>query len=401
MNKTKGGIHMSEMFSNRILNTKKSFIREILKVTQNKEVISFAGGLPNPISFPIEALKTSMNRVVDENGSNAFQYATTEGYLPLREQIATRYKKRFGLEVSPSDILITSGSQQALDLIGKALINKDDHVLIEKPGYLGTIQALSLYEPQFHGINLLEDGLDIQFLEAALKAYAPKLLYTVPNFQNPTGLTYSKEKREAICELLKTTSTYLIEDDPYGELRFSGEDLPYIGSHGLEHSILLGSFSKIVTPGMRIGWICTKDSKLMDKLIIAKQASDLHTNFFSQCVISDYLAHNDLDEHIRKIKSLYKEQSSAMVNAIKTYFPGNIQITIPEGGMFLWATLPEGTSSLELFDLASKENVAFVPGEPFYTEELTSRTFRLNYTNSDSETIEEGIKRLAKVIKNR
>ena len=210
---------MSEIFSNRILTTTKSFIREILKVTQNKEVISFAGGLPNPISFPIEALKESMNRVVDENGSNAFQYATTEGYLPLRQQIAARYKKRFGLDVSPEDILITSGSQQALDLIGKVLINKDDHILIEKPGYLGTIQALSLYEPTFHGIDLLEDGLDIKVLEETLKAYAPKLLYTVPNFQNPTGLTYSAEKREAICNLLKSTSTYLIEDDPYGELR--------------------------------------------------------------------------------------------------------------------------------------------------------------------------------------
>lgn len=389
---------MNALFSNRILNTKKSFIREILKVTQNKEVISFAGGLPNPISFPMEALKTSMNRVVDENGANAFQYATTEGYLPLREQIALRYKKRFGLNISPDDILITSGSQQALDLIGKVLINTGDHVLIEKPGYLGTIQALSLYEPEFHGIDLLEDGLDVAALAKALKAYSPKLLYTVPNFQNPTGLTYSLEKRKAIGELLKATSTYLIEDDPYGELRFSGEDLPYMGSYDLEHSILLGSFSKIVTPGMRIGWICTKDHDLMDKLIIAKQASDLHTNFFSQCVISDYLAHNDLDEHISKIKALYKEQSATMVDAIRTYLPGNIKVTVPEGGMFLWATLPEGISSLDLFHLAAKENVAFVPGEPFYTEELTSRTFRLNYTNSDSDTIQEGIKRLAKVI---
>lgn len=389
---------MSEIFSNRILATKKSFIREILKVTQNKEVISFAGGLPNPISFPTEALKESMNRVVDENGTNAFQYATTEGYLPLRGQIAERYHKRFGLEVKPDDILITSGSQQALDLIGKVLINTGDHVLIEKPGYLGTIQALSLFEPTFHGIDLLEDGLDINALEKALKAYTPKLLYTVPNFQNPTGLTYSKEKREAICKLLQSTSTYLIEDDPYGELRFTGEDLPYISSYGLDHSILLGSFSKVITPGMRIGWVCTKDKLLMDKLIIAKQASDLHTNFFSQCVISDYLGHYDLDEHIHKIKALYKEQSTAMVNAIQTYFPGNIKVTVPEGGMFLWVTLPEDTSSLTLFELASKENVAFVPGEPFYTEGLTSHTLRLNYTNSDSQTIEEGIRRLGKVI---
>ncbi len=390
---------MQDMFSDRILGAKKSFIREILKVTQNKDVISFAGGLPNPISFPTENLKVSMNRVVDEQGENAFQYATTEGSLLLRQQIAKRYKKRFNLDFSPNDILITSGSQQALDLIGKVLVNKGDHVLIEKPGYLGTIQALSLYEPSFHGIDLLDNGLDLDRLKATLEAYPSKLLYTVPNFQNPTGLTYSLENREAVCALLKQTSTYLIEDDPYGELRFTGEDLPYIQSFGHEHSILLGSFSKIVTPGMRIGWLCTKDALLMDKLIIAKQASDLHTNYFSQCVIADYLLHHDLDAHISHIKTLYRKQSTAMVEAIREYFPSHIKFTVPEGGMFLWITLPEGMSSLEFFNLAAKENVAFVPGEPFYTEALTSNTLRLNYTNSDVNSIQEGVKRLAKVFK--
>ena len=391
---------MDQLFSNRILNTKKSFIREILKITQNKEVISFAGGLPNPISFPIAELKISANRVFDENGVVALQYSTTEGYLPLREQICERYKKRFNMDVSPEDILITSGSQQALDLIGKVLLNKGDHVAIEKPGYLGSIQALSLFEPEFNTIELLEDGIDIEALRFTIEANNPKLLYTVPNFQNPTGLTYSLEKRKAVASILKDSPMYIIEDDPYGELRFSGKDLPYISSFGISKSILLGSFSKVVTPGMRIGWICTKDKLLMDKLIIAKQASDLHTNFFSQCVISDYLAHNDLDNHIKKIKVLYKEQSTAMLDAIKEYFPKSVNITIPEGGMFLWGTLPEGVSSMEVFDRASLENVAFVPGEPFYTEDSASRTFRLNYTNSDPDTIKIGIKRLGSVLEN-
>ena len=390
---------MEQLFSNRILNTKKSFIREILKITQNKEVISFAGGLPNPISFPIEELKVSTNRVLDENGVVALQYSTTEGYLPLRNQICERYRKRFGIEVSPEDILITSGSQQALDLIGKVLLNKDDHVAIEKPGYLGSIQALSLFEPIFDTIDLLEDGIDVSKLKSTLETNNPKLLYTVPNFQNPTGLTYSLEKRKAVADIIKDLPTYIIEDDPYGELRFSGEDLPYMGSFGVSRSILLGSFSKVVTPGMRIGWICTKDKLLMDKLIIAKQASDLHTNFFSQCIISDYLAHNNLDDHIQKIKELYKTQSTAMLAAINEHFPTSVKITIPEGGMFLWGTLPEGCSSMEVFDLASLQNVAFVPGEPFYTEDSPSRTFRLNYTNSDPDTIRVGIERLGNVLK--
>lgn len=389
---------MSSVFSNRILNTKKSFIREILKVTSNKEIISFAGGLPNPISFPIPALEASIQNIIHTQGPSVFQYATTEGYLPLREYIANRYKARHGLDIQPKHILITSGSQQALDLLGKILVNEGDEVLVEKPSYLGAIQSLCMNEPQFLEVNLGQAGPDVKELEEIFAHHAPKLFYTVPNFQNPTGLTYSLETRQALGQLLSDKDTVLIEDDPYGELRFMGKDLPYSGSFGAKRSVLLGSFSKIITPGMRIGWICTKDEEMMDKLITAKQAADLHTNYFSQVVIHDYLAHNDLDSHIEEIKALYLKQRNAMLESIKTYFPKNVHVTEAEGGMFLWVTLPSYLSALKLFDLASNAHVAFVPGEPFYANKIETNTLRINYTNSDTDTIQEGIKRLASAI---
>ncbi len=389
---------MNQLFSDRILNSKKSFIREILKVTSNKDIISFAGGLPNPISFPTSALRDAMTTVTDKNGSHIFQYATTEGYLPLREYIAKRYQIKHGLSINAEDILITSGSQQGLDLIGKVFLNKSDSILIEKPGYLGAIQALSLYEPHFHQVDLLEDGVDLDQFKTRLAQDTMKLFYSVPNFQNPTGLTYSRANRQALGLMLTHTQTVLIEDDPYGELRFFGEDLPYIQSFSNCPSILLGSFSKIVTPGMRIGWICTTHPQIMEKLIIAKQASDLHTNYFAQRVIYQYLIDNNLEEHISHIKKLYKEQCEAMVSSIHKYFPENIKVTQPEGGMFLWVTLPKYLSSLKLFELASELKVAFVPGEPFYIGEIPQNTLRLNYTNSDIQTIDKGIRRLGEAI---
>lgn len=389
---------MEQLFTDRILNTPSSFIREILKVTQKKDFISFAGGLPNPVSFPKEELKESMNRVILESGDEAFQYATTEGHYPLREYIANHYKERFNMEFSPDDILITTGSQQGLDLMGKVLINKGDIVCIEKPGYLGAIQAFSMFEPKFEAIELSEDGLDINELDKLLSEKSVKLMYLVPNFQNPTGITYSRKKRKEIYELLKKYNTVLIEDDPYGELRFEGEDVEYIGSFGLENSVLFGSISKIITPGMRLGWICTKNKEIMKKLVTAKQASDLHSNIFSQYTIFDYLEHNDLNIHIDKIKKLYKSQSSAMIKSIDKYFPKDIVYTSPQGGMFMWVKLPNGQSSLKLFDKAIKKKVAFVPGNPFYTDEKDVPTLRLNYTNTDIETIDEGIRRLASIL---
>lgn len=385
-------------YSDRILSTPSSFIRDILKVTQDPSVTSFAGGLPNPISFPQEALKESACRIIDNEGGKVFQYSTTEGHLPLRRFVADKYNRNFGLNITPEDILITTGSQQALDLIAKVLLNKGDRVIIEEPGYLGAIQAFCMFEPEFMPVTLEDDGLNLEKLEGALKQERVKFAYVVPNFQNPTGLTYTKERREAVCALFDKYDTVLVEDDPYGELRFKGEKLPYIGAGKLAHSVLLGTFSKTVTPGMRLGFVITQDRELMHHLVTAKQSSDLHTNIFSQYMIADYLAHNEYQQHVDKITALYRTQAEAMLSAMREYFPAHVKYTEPEGGMFIWVTLPEGQSALDLFRKAMEKKVAFVPGDPFYAGKTNVNTFRLNYTNSTPEIIREGIRRLAEVL---
>lgn len=388
-----------KFFSQRIQNTPSSFIREILKVTQNPQIISFAGGLPNPISFPAEELKISMDNITKKYGNKIYQYSTTQGLDILREYIAERYNKIWNMNISIENIIITTGSQQALDLIGKIFINEGDKVLVEKPSYLGLLQAFCMYNAEFVQTKLNDDGLDIEELKKNLKIHKPKLAYLIPNFQNPTGLTYSKENREAVFETIKNEDMVLIQDDPYGELRFTNEErLPYIGLNQSEKNIYLGSFSKIVTPGMRLGYVIAH-KEIIRALETAKQASDLHSNIFGQYLIADYLQNNDLDKHIEKIKALYKSQANSMVEAMKEFFPANIKFTIPKGGMFSWVTLEESKSSIELFNKAIEKNVAFVPGDPFYVHEKNVNTLRLNYTNANSETIKEGIKRLALSIK--
>ncbi len=389
---------MNNLFADRMGTTHKSFIREILKVTQDSKVISFAGGLPNPRLFPVREFADACLKVLHQDGENVLQYSTTEGYLPLREYIAERYFVQKGLKAGPEDILITNGSQQGLDLIGKVFLNKGDRVIIERPGYLGAIQAFGIYEPSFVPIPLLDDGIDTDLLENALKAGQTKLFHTAINFQNPSGVTYSRRKREKLAGIIKGHNTVLVEDNPYGELRFIGEDLPSMKNFLGDGMIVLGSFSKVVTPGLRLGWICA-GADVMEKIIVAKQSSDLHSNYLSQRAVYQYLIDNDLDEHILKIREVYKKQRDVMVSMIEKHFPREVKCTKPEGGMFLWVTLPEKLSSLRLFELATKENVAFVPGRAFYVDGGGDNTLRLNFSNSDEEKIEEGIKRLAKVIK--
>jgi 2-aminoadipate transaminase len=388
-----------DLFASRMAKTPKSFIREILKVTEDPRIISFAGGLPNPDLIDVGGIAKAAARVLEADGKSALQYSTTEGYLPLRQWIADRYKKRLGIIVSTDEILITNGSQQCLDLIGKVFINAGDHVAIERPGYLGAIQAFSLYEPEFHPILLHEDGPDTAMLADVLRKYRPKLFYGVPNSQNPSGVTYSGERRREIADLLNGTGTFLVEDDAYGELNFSGRSLASFREYIPNQTIITGSFSKILAPGMRLGWIVAP-KEVMEQVVVAKQASDLHSNYLSQRIAFEYLSHTDIDLHIRKIQAAYRNQCEIMQDQIQKTFPASIRFTRPHGGMFLWVTLPEGIASMDVFDAAIKEQVAVLPGTPFYVDGGGTSTLRINFSNATEEKIREGISRLARVIRN-
>jgi 2-aminoadipate transaminase len=383
-------------FAARMGKVPRSFVREILKVTEDPEIISFAGGLPSPESFPYQDIKEVAVQVLEESGAQALQYSTTEGYYPLREWVSHRYQTR-GIKVDPEEVLITNGSQQGLDLVGKIFLNQKDGVLVERPTYLAALQSFGLYEPEFHSLPLEEDGVNVNSLEEGLDEFDPKLFYAVPNFQNPTGITYSLNRRKEVAQVLMDSDTIFVEDNPYGEIRFMGEDHPPVKAF-LDESILLGSFSKIVSPGIRLGWI-TAPAEVMDKLVTAKQASDLHSSLLSQMIVQRYLSDYDVEAHLKKIRRMYKSQRDLMVSLIREEFPEDVQYTEPEGGMFLWVTLPEGISSLELFEMALKEKVAFVPGQAFYAEDPEYNTLRMNFSNSSEERIEEGIKRLGKAIK--
>ena len=389
---------MNSIFSDRMSSVPQSFIREILKVAVNPSIISFAGGLPNPDLFPVEDIKCSTQKVLEQYGVDALQYSSTEGFEPLREFIAKRYKEKQGLDIPVKNILITTGSQQGLDLMGKVLINENDDLVIEEPGYLGAIQAFSVYRAKFRPVPVDETGMDCDALQKVISDHNPKLMYTVPNFQNPSGITYTEENRKAVADIIRGTRTFVIEDNPYGDLRFEGEEKTSFAGLIPDNTILLGSFSKTIVPAFRLGWIVAPDH-IMEKLVIAKQAADLHSNYFAQRVIYQYLCDYDLDEHIDKIIALYRSQKQAMMTSIEKHFPEDVKYTNPEGGMFLWASLPNNLSAMKLFDAAIEDKVAFVPGDPFYVDNQTTNAFRLNYTSADEATIDDGIQRLAHAIK--
>jgi len=389
---------MNSIFSDRISDVPKSFIREILKVAVDPAVISFAGGLPNRELFPVEEIKQASIRVLEEHGREALQYSKTEGYQELRKYISQRYVDKHNLDIPVENILITNGSQQGLDLMGKILLNKMDDIVIEEPGYLGAIQAFSVYRARFNPVPVSEEGMDIGHLQTIMSTKAPKLIYAVPNFQNPSGISYSEANRRAVAAQVRDSNTLLIEDDPYGDLRFEGAEKTSFKRLIPENTVMLGSFSKTVAPSFRLGWIVAPDN-IMEKLVIAKQAADLHTNNFAQYVIYRYIKDNDFDKHIRKIVSVYSNQKNAMMESIKQYFPPGIRHTKPEGGMFLWVTLPQHMSSMKLFERAIIDKVAFVPGHPFYINGNEVNTLRLNFSCVDEETIRIGINRLGQAIK--
>jgi 2-aminoadipate transaminase len=388
---------MDSLVADRMRAMRPSLVRELLKNASGKDFISFAGGLPNPRLFPAEALIAATDAVLRADAANALQYAVSEGHPPLREWIAGRYRKRFGLSIPIEDILITSGSQQGLDLIGKVLLNPGDGVINERPGYQGAIHALSIYQPRFAGVPLREDGLDVELLAHALETNPAKFVIVTPNFQNPTGITYSEANRRAVAEVIARHTVALVEDDPYSELGFAGTVAPAMRAYLDGQAIVLGSFSKIVAPGLRLGWLIAPRD-LMPKLVIAKQAADFHASNFAQRVLHAYLTTSSIDDHIGRIRAGYAAQCAAMIGALERHLPAGIPFTRPAGGMFVWITLPDEADSMAILKDAIEERVSFLPGAPFFTDGGGRHHMRLSYSQADEARIEEGVARLAGVI---
>ena len=388
-------------FSDLAMGLKASEIRELLKLTTMPEVISFAGGLPAPELFPLEELKKVDVEILSKEGQLAVQYGTTEGYLPLREKIAARMKKAFQVDCTPEEIVITSGSQQGLSLLAQIFLNKDDVILVESPTYLGAINAFKLCDPKFVEVPTDEKGIIPEELEKILAEYGDRvrMMYVIPEFQNPTGITWPMERRKAFMDIINRYDFPVLEDDPYGELRFDGDKVPSLKSMDTKGNIIfLGSFSKILMPGLRIAWMVA-DPVIIDKVVKLKQAVDLQSSSFGQRQTSFFIDMYDLDAHVAKIKELYKKRRNLMCDSMKEYFPEGITFTYPEGGLFTWVTLPEGMDAKELMPKVLAKNVAYVPGGPFYPHGGNANHFRLNYSNMPEERIVEGIKRLAEVLK--
>ena len=379
----------------RTLRIKSSTIRELLKITQQPEMISFGGGLPAPDVFPVQRFEEACHTVLKEHGAQALQYGATEGYEPLREMIA-KNMARYGILAKAENVLITSGSQQALDLIGKLLINSGDRVLVEAPTYLGALQAFNVYGAQFVTVPIDDDGLRTDQLESSLRL-SPKFMYILPNFQNPAGVTLSEARRHQLIFLADKYGIPIIEDDPYGQLRYEGEHLaPLVvldrenlrrdNEFTLGNVIYLSTFSKTLAPGIRLAWIVAPPD-VVSKLVMLKQAADLHTATFNQMVAYEVAKDGFLDQHVKRIRQVYRERRDVMLQALEEFFPSEVTWTHPKGGLFLWVTMPEGTDCRSLFRTALAENVAFVPGDCFYGNDLAEgcRHMRLNFSHSKPE----------------
>ncbi|EHQ34967.1 aminotransferase-like domain-containing protein [Methanoplanus limicola] len=384
---------MNYQFAARMSNMPESFIERLFSLSSKPGVISFAGGLPSADLLDVEGLKSAAVSVFEDEGSEALQYTTTDGYLPLREYIADRYNKRLGLNAGSDEIRIVNGSQQCLDLVAKIFTDPGDCIGMERPGYLGAIEAFSLYEPEFATVGLSDDGIDTVEFEDLVCKKNPAFFYGIPNFQNPSGRTYSQETRKKIGEILEGSSTVFYEDDAFGELAFDRKPRIPVKAFAGENGIMSGSFSKIIAPGMRIGWIYAP-AEIISQFDSAKQAADLHSNFLCQKIMARYLWDNDLDSHIRKITSVYSARCRVMLDIMDDLFMDRLTHTNPEGGMFMLAGLPAGISSLTLFERALAENVAVLPGVPFYAGSGGLDNIRFNFSNADEEMIKTGMERL-------
>jgi 2-aminoadipate transaminase len=381
-------------FSERAAQLQSSFIREILKITQRPDIISFAGGLPSPATFPVDAMKIAFDKVLTNQGKTALQYGPTDGYAPLRQWIADSLSSA-NTKILPEQILMTSGSQQALDLVGKVLIDEGSRVLVETPSYLGALQAFSVYRPEFVSVETDDHGLVPHSVTEA--GEGARLLYALPNFQNPTGRSLSIERRQELVETCARLRLPLIEDDPYGALSYRGEPLPKMLTMNPDGIIYMGSFSKILTPGIRLGYVVSPLA-LSRRLELAKQASDLHTSQLTQMMVYEVIKDGFLDTHIPTIRTLYGNQCQAMLNAMNEFFPPSVNWTKPEGGMFIWVTLPQQIDAMALLDEAIAAKVAFVPGAPFYANNPETNTLRLSFVTVPPEKIREGIATLGRLI---
>jgi len=390
---------MKYKYAQRMSNLKASEIREILKVTQRPEIISFAGGLPAPELFPIEEIKAVNQLVLKESGSVALQYSTTEGYLPLREWIANRMNTRLGTSFEADQVLITHGSQQALDLAGKVFLDKGDVVLCESPTYLAAISAFRAYECEFVEVPTDDDGMVIEDLERILNTVKNvKMIYVIPEFQNPTGKTWSLERRKRLAEAADRHQIIVIEDNPYGELRFEGESQPSV-KHFDERGYVLctGTFSKIFCPGYRIGWIAG-EKEIIRKFVLAKQGTDLQCNTIAQMEIAKYLELYDIDEHIGKIRDVYRRRRDLAVQVMENEFPAGVTFTRPQGGLFAWVELPEKMNARDVLTLSLEQKVAFVPGGSFFPNGGHENTLRINFSNMPEDKIVEGLTRLGRIL---
>lgn len=387
-------------YAKRVSELKASEIREILKVTERPEVISFAGGLPAPELFPIDEIKEVNRIVLEESGQKALQYTTTEGFGPLREWIANRMNSRLATSFDKDNILITHGSQQALDLTGKVFLDEGDTVLCESPTYLAAISAFKAYGCNFIEVPTDKDGMIPEELEKILQTTEKvKVIYVIPDFQNPTGRTWSLERRKQLAQISKNHEIAVLEDNPYGELRFEGEALPSIKSFDTEGNILCtGSFSKIFCPGYRIGWIAG-DKDIINKYVLIKQGTDLQCNTIAQMGIAKYLEIYDIDIHISKIVKTYRSRRDITIQTIEKVFPSNIKFTRPHGGLFAWVELPSTINARDVLKKCLEQNVAFVPGGSFFPNGGNENTFRLNFSNMPEDRIVEGLTKLGKVLK--
>ncbi len=386
------------MYAERIGGLKSSAIRDILKLTTRKGMISFAGGLPAPELFPLKDIELATHNVLNRYGSNALQYSITEGISPLREKISAMLDPT-GRNVKPRQVIITQGSQQGLELLSKLFLDKGSPVFTENPSYLGALQAFRLFEADVHAIDMDEQGLIPNSLLESLRKKRPAFLYLMPNFQNPTGVSLSLERRKELAVIAARHELLIIEDDPYGELIFEGNKLPSLFTlAGGKNVIYLSSFSKTVAPGLRVAYAVGYEETI-SKMVIVKQGTDLQTNTLGQFIVNEYLESGHYGEHVATLRRTYASRRDIMLAAMQKYFPQSVKWNRPGGGMFIWITLPHGQDAREILLRCIEHNVAFVPGQEFFPDNTGTNTARLNFSNASPVDIDEGIRRIGDALR--